>query len=224
MYVGYPDIRTDILKSGYPDCSKKISEYFKILLSNPLQESFTSNEIDENLYYLDLKQHDRCASLSESAIAVIKLRNICVAIFTHVLYYVYQDYARLSSDTVYDVLIAADMYLLPGLKRQCGAFIGSLLDIFNIWSALKTARLFELPRLEDQCYQFLAENLEKIIDCVEFQDFIREDAKAVQKRQDVDSIDIVDNIRFHLTATSMDDARDKLSMMDHLLDALDLTA
>ena len=61
-----------------------------------------------------------------------------------------------------DVLSAADMCLLPGLKRLCGNFLVELLDQENVLPVLKTARLFQLPKLEDACTQFIAENLDQV--------------------------------------------------------------
>ena len=61
-----------------------------------------------------------------------------------------------------DVLTAADLCLLPGLKRHCGAFIGQFLEIDNVMEAFQTARMFELNRLEDNCCLFIAENLETV--------------------------------------------------------------
>lgn len=65
---------------------------------------------------------------------------------------------------------------------------------------------------------------EQVIDCEDFQEIVREDACCLEKREDVDSIDVVDNIRFHLTANSIDEAHDKLTLIDILLEKLDLNA
>ena len=72
---------------------------------------------------------------------------------------------QLTAENVYDVLCMADMYLLPGLKRQCANVISQFLDVDTIVSILRTARMFNLARLEDQCAEFLANNIEKV--CLE---------------------------------------------------------
>jgi len=61
-----------------------------------------------------------------------------------------------------EVLCAADMYLLPGLKRGCGAVLGSCLSTDSVVSRLKTARMFQLPHLEDQCTQFISVHIDKV--------------------------------------------------------------
>jgi ankyrin repeat/BTB/POZ domain-containing protein 1 len=63
---------------------------------------------------------------------------------------------------VYDVLCAADMFLLPGLKRFCANAMAKFLTVNDVVTVLRTARLFNLPRLEDQCAEFIAKNLEPV--------------------------------------------------------------
>ena len=48
-------------------------------------------------------------------------------------------------------MVKADMYLLPGLKRYCAAYIADLIDEDNVFTILRLTRLFDLPKLEDQC-------------------------------------------------------------------------
>lgn len=63
---------------------------------------------------------------------------------------------------MYDVLLAADLCLLPGLKRQCSTFMAQNIDCDNVIVLLETARFFDLVRLEDACFEFLAEHLDKV--------------------------------------------------------------
>lgn len=59
-------------------------------------------------------------------------------------------------------MVKADMYLLPGLKRFCAAFIAELMDEDNIFTILRLTRLFDLPKLEDTCAEFIANNIEAV--------------------------------------------------------------
>jgi len=70
---------------------------------------------------------------------------------------------QVREEHILEVLCAADMYLLPGLKRGCGAVLGSCLSTDNVVSRLKTARLFQLPHLEDQCTQFISVHIDKVV-------------------------------------------------------------
>lgn len=66
---------------------------------------------------------------------------------------------QLSENTVYDILWYADLYMLPGLKRQCSNCIGKYINSDNVLQVLRSARLFNQARLEDQCSEFIANNL-----------------------------------------------------------------
>ena len=69
---------------------------------------------------------------------------------------------QLTAETVFDTLYVAELYLLSGLKQHCATAIGQMIDVDNVVSVLRTCRLFNLPRLEDQCAEFIANNLEKV--------------------------------------------------------------
>ena len=71
-------------------------------------------------------------------------------------------FPQLTEENVYSVLCFADVYLLNGLKRLCARVITSLLDIENVFTVLRTARLFNLPKLEVDCCEFISRNLEKV--------------------------------------------------------------
>ncbi len=61
------------------------------------------------------------------------------------------------------MIILSDLYLLPGLKRQCANYIGHHLNSLNAISILRTSRLMQLIKLEAVCTEFIAQNLEKVI-------------------------------------------------------------
>lgn len=84
--------------------------------------------------------------------------------------------------------------------------------------------MFQLFRLEEQCYEFIAKNIEVLIDNVDFHAIILEDASTLKDRHETDTIDIIDNVRYHLTAASLEEAHDKLEIIDNLLINLNLDA
>ena len=68
-----------------------------------------------------------------------------------------------------------------------------------------------------------------MVNSEDFASFVKEDALTVQKREETDSIPIIDDIRFHITNSvqtfsDMYDADEKLSSIDQFLDQLDLDA
>jgi len=135
--------------------------------------------------------------------------------------------------------------LLPELKRQCGAFLGTLLcsslglslnlgnflELSNCVSLLRTARLFNLARLEHNCMVFMAANIESLTVDEEFKALVLEDASNVEDRQATDSVDVIDEIRFVLRSdlsanTSLDAAEEAAASacaaIDDMLEELGL--
>ena len=55
------------------------------------------------------------------------------------------------------------MFFLPDLKRQCGVFLTGFVEIDNAVDLIFTARLFNIPKLEHSCVEFMAKNIEEVI-------------------------------------------------------------
>ncbi|XP_033922255.1 ankyrin repeat and BTB/POZ domain-containing protein 1 isoform X1 [Melopsittacus undulatus] len=183
------------------------SDYFKALLEDHFSES-------EELQ-------------TQPSIPVVTLHSISEDIFIRVLYYIYSDDTELSPDNAYDVLCVADMYLLPGLKRLCGRTLAQILDEDNVVSIWRIAKLFQLTRLEDQCTEYMAKIIEKLVESEEFVAAVKENAEAVEERQETDSIPLVDDIRFHITSnvqtySAIEEANQKLEALENLLASIGL--
>ncbi|PIO35266.1 hypothetical protein AB205_0126570, partial [Aquarana catesbeiana] len=130
----------------------------------------------------------------------------------------------LSPENAYEVLCVADLYLLPGLKRLCGKVLAQMLDEDSVIGIWKLAKLFQLTRLEDQCTEYMARIL---VDSEEFAAAVREDAAAVEERQETDSIPLIDDIRFHITSnvqtySAIEEANQRLDALENLLGSLGL--
>ena len=116
-------------------------------------------------------------------------------VFSRVVHFVYTNSCDVTEDIVAELLHTADIFLLPGLKKICGKVLAKLLDTDTVMDILKTARLFNLARLEDQAMEFLARNIEVMMNDVELHKMIEEDAADVKDRQETDSVQIIDDIR-----------------------------
>ena len=68
----------------------------------------------------------------------------------------------MTEDNALDVLEVGEMYLMKGLVRQCAVFIGRNLSVENVIAYHYYARMFNLPRLEDQCVAFMAQYLDQV--------------------------------------------------------------
>uniref|UniRef100_A0A671TDD5 Ankyrin repeat and BTB/POZ domain-containing protein 1 n=1 Tax=Sinocyclocheilus anshuiensis TaxID=1608454 RepID=A0A671TDD5_9TELE len=209
-FPSYPDICFRV--EGYDFLCHKVffcsrSDYFKALLEDHFSEGET------------LQTHP--------SIPVITLHDVSHDLFTRILYYIYSDNTQLSHENMYEVLCVADMYLLSGLKRLCGRTLAVLLNEENVLHMWKTAKLFRLSRLEDQCTEYMAKFIERLVERPEFADMIREDAGNVAARQETDSIPLVDEIRFHIasnvqTYSAIEEANQKLSALELLLASIGL--
>ena len=114
------------------------------------------------------------------------------------VHFVYTNSCHVTEDIVSELLHTADMFLLPGLKKVCGKLLAMLVDTETVMDIFKTARLFNLPRLEDQATEFLARNIEVMMDDLELHKMIQQDAAEVRHREETDSVQIIDDIRSHI--------------------------
>lgn len=65
----------------------------------------------------------------------------------------------------------------------------------------------------------------QITDNEEFIELVKEDAASVENREEVDSIAIIDDLRYHIANnlkmySELQEAQEKLSYLDHLLQEL----
>ncbi|XP_076067875.1 ankyrin repeat and BTB/POZ domain-containing protein 1-like isoform X2 [Oratosquilla oratoria] len=185
------------------------SEYFRALLRDHFQEATWQQ------------------GAQDRAIPTVTLNEVSVRVFAIIVHYLYCNQTMVSNDNVLDVMVAADMYLLPGLKRQCGVFLGQRLEVQSVVSVIRVARMFQLPRLEDQCVAFMAKHLDSVLELQELQDLIMSDACEVEGRQETDTVTIIDEIRYHVssqvcTISEIHEAKNKLAALERLLEDLDL--
>ncbi|XP_036389202.1 ankyrin repeat and BTB/POZ domain-containing protein 1 isoform X1 [Megalops cyprinoides] len=209
-FPSYPDICFRV--EGYDFLCHKVffcgrSDYFRALL----EDHFSEGEMLP----------------SQPSTPVLTLHNISRDIFIRVLYYIYSDDTELSLENVQEVLCVADMYLLPGLKRLCGKALAATLSEDSVLPLWRTARLFRLSRLEDQCTELMARIIEKLVEMEEFVEMIQEDARAVEARQETDSIPLVDDIRYHIssnvqTYSAIEEASQRLGALEELLASIGL--
>ncbi|XP_024915273.1 ankyrin repeat and BTB/POZ domain-containing protein 1 isoform X3 [Cynoglossus semilaevis] len=164
---------------------------------------------------------------SQPGTPVITLHNISHEVFVHVMYYIYTNFTELTTENTLDVLCVADMYLLPGLKRLCGKTLAATIRDHNVLFLWKTARLFRLSRLEDQCIEFMAKIIDLLVKQPEFVEIIVEDAASLEDRHETDSVPLVDEIRYHIagnvqTYSEIEEANQKLEILEDLLTSINI--
>lgn len=158
-----------------------------------------------------------------SGILTIRLRHLSAEIFRHIIIYIYSGKAEFDNiDEALEVLVAADMMLLPGLKKLCGGILSDCITEENVIELYQCSQIYNMPNLEDRCTTIMASGVENLVECEDFMNLVTEQAYQVQAREEIDSIPIVDDIRHCITsaATTMgeiEEANSKLAKLDAML-------
>lgn len=132
-----------------------------------------------------------------------------------VLTFLYTERAGFPLDLAVDVLFAADLLFLEKLKAKAAVVISTLgngtataipsletpnedeyLDIYEI---LHAAWLTRAQRLEEFAARYMAYRLEAYIDEPEFAEIVKESANRISSRQETDTIELLDDIRYYLS-------------------------
>lgn len=144
-----------------------------------------------------------------------------------VLRFFYTEKADFPLDIAVDVLFAADLLFIEKLKTKAALLISSLGsanmsqaqasktrparqngqkaddkaedDEIDIYEIIRAGWLTRVQRLEEFGARYLAYRLEEHVDTEDFADLIKESAGRIQKRQETDSIELLDDIRFYLS-------------------------
>ncbi|XP_046839999.1 ankyrin repeat and BTB/POZ domain-containing protein 1-like [Xenia sp. Carnegie-2017] len=158
----------------------------------------------------------------------INIRDLTPDIFAVVVAYMYTDDAKIPSDFegIFNVICAAEMYLLPGLKRLCINSMIEILDVTNVVQAVRVSRTFSSPRLEAECCCYIAEYMDELANDQSLIELILEDARGIEERQETDSIPLVDDIRSHLYSSLLPNyssenptssSEQRLEALEHML-------
>ena len=166
------------------------SEYFLTMFSSQFQEAQTSE-------YLHIVTVDCTPDVLEV-----------------ILNFLYTEKADFPLEIAIDVLFAADMLFIEKLKTKAAVVISTLGDgrgstlvdrthteggkdeeeaePINVYDVLRAGWLTRAQRLEEFAARYLAYRLEDYIDEQEFEELIQESASRIQKRQETDSIELLD--------------------------------
>lgn len=129
-----------------------------------------------------------------------------------VLTFLYTEKADISLDIAVDVIFAADLLLIDKLKQRAAVTISTLgngtmsqippqldpdwkepeSEVIDIYDVIRAGWLTRVPRLEEFSARYLAYRLESYIDEEDFAELIRESAERIKRRQETDSIELLD--------------------------------
>ncbi|KAF4587126.1 ankyrin repeat and BTB/POZ domain-containing protein 1 [Ophiocordyceps camponoti-floridani] len=131
------------------------------------------------------------------------------AVLELVLSYLYTDGVRCPLEHALDLLYTADMLCLDSLKTKAAVAISTLgsgnavvdgdeQEPINIYDVIHAAWTLRVQRLEQFAARYLADRLEDYIDDSDFHELVRESAPRIRRREETDSIELLDDIRFYL--------------------------
>jgi ankyrin repeat/BTB/POZ domain-containing protein 1 len=128
-----------------------------------------------------------------------------------ILDFLYTETANIPLSLALDVLYAADMLFIDKLKTKAAVTIATIgngntnlsdrthiegeeveVEAINVYDVIRAAWDLKVQRLEEFCARYLAYRLEDYIDEQEFEDLIKESAERIEKRQETDSIELLD--------------------------------
>lgn len=136
------------------------------------------------------------------------------AVLEIVLTFLYTEKADFPLDIAIDVLFAADLLFLEKLKAKAAVVISTLGngtatampsedleedELLDVYEILRAAWLTRVQRLEEFAARYMAYRLEAYIDDPEFADIVKESASRINARQETDSIELLDDIRYYLS-------------------------
>lgn len=138
-----------------------------------------------------------------------------------ILTFLYTEKADFPLSLALDVLHAADMLFIEKLKQRAALLISTLGngsasivesnnprgltdsaaddEVINIYDVVRAGWDTRVHRLEEFGARYIAYRLERYIDELEFRELVKESAARIQGRQETDTVELVDDIRWYLS-------------------------
>ncbi|GAB7356282.1 hypothetical protein MBLNU459_g7088t2 [Dothideomycetes sp. NU459] len=135
-----------------------------------------------------------------------------------VLEYLYTEKADFPLEVAVDVLFAADLLFIEKLKQRAAVIISTLgngtasivepvnprgettiEDIVDIYDVVRAGWDTRVHRLEEFGARYIAYRLERFIDEDDFAELVKESAARIRGRQETDTVELIDDIRYYLS-------------------------
>jgi ankyrin repeat/BTB/POZ domain-containing protein 1 len=170
------------------------SEYFSTMLNSPFREA-------QQTPYLQIVTLDCSPSVLET-----------------ILTFLYTERSDFGLDVAIDVLFTADQLFVEKLKQRAALIISTLgngnsstvesenprgetdaEEVIDIYEVIRAGWDTRVQRLEEFGARYIAYRLESYIDTPEFAEIVQESARRVKVRQETDTVELVDDIRYYLS-------------------------
>nr|CAH8824809.1 unnamed protein product [Trichobilharzia regenti] len=125
------------------------------------------------------------SGMAESAQLEIELKSISPEIMDALLDYVYTGQVRVSMDNVQDLLPAASLVQMEGIKVACSNFLLTEVDSTNVLGIRRFAELHNCIELEKFTRNYAAYNFESVVDSEEFVCLTHEELLDLVSREDL---------------------------------------
>ncbi|OAG04981.1 uncharacterized protein CC84DRAFT_1247507 [Paraphaeosphaeria sporulosa] len=135
-----------------------------------------------------------------------------------ILTFLYTERSDFGLDVAIDVLFTADQLFIEKLKQRAALIISTLgngnsstvesenprgetdaEEVIDIYEVIRAGWDTRVQRLEEFGARYIAYRLESYIDTPEFAEIVQESARRVKGRQETDTVELVDDIRYYLS-------------------------
>lgn len=135
-----------------------------------------------------------------------------------ILTFMYTERADFGLDVAIDVLFTADQLFIEKLKQRAAIIISALGngstsavesdnprgetdadEAVDIYEVIRAGWDTRVQRLEEFAARYIAYRLENYIDKPEFAELVQESANRVKSRQETDTVELVDDVRYYLS-------------------------
>ncbi|SCV05980.1 LANO_0H19416g1_1 [Lachancea nothofagi CBS 11611] len=175
----------------YP-CHRSIlvrSDYFRVMFSSQFGEASSYRHTPEGI--IDRSYDLPIVSLPTSSIEVANL----------ILSYLYFDETEVPWKLAFDVLATADALLIERLKTMAAVAITqepTFFDLYSVFDVLTVAWQFRVRRLELYAAKVIANNIDRYAHQSEFREAILQSCSRLKDREETDTIELIDDIRFYI--------------------------
>ncbi|QLG73754.1 hypothetical protein HG535_0F02650 [Zygotorulaspora mrakii] len=166
------------------------AHYFKLMFTLPF--------LERTLYKSQKKSKD---SGNSSPLPLISLPSCDFEVAVIIIRYLYYDSSEIPWYNAIDVLLMADMLMEDRLKSMAAVVLTQskeLLKCCSIFDILSVAWETRMERLEHFVAKVIAQKIRKYSNDPALKEAILQSSKRISARQETDTIELVDDIRFYL--------------------------
>ncbi|KAG7904588.1 hypothetical protein KL905_003552 [Ogataea polymorpha] len=178
------------------------AEYYLTLFASGFHDTAVFGELEKD-GVVDLERlHAEADAIPVISLPSSDMMEISEETVEILLKHLYFDEANVPPQFAMETLVIADALFIDRLKTIAAISLSSIEDFstvsFSVYDVLRAAWEFKVHRLEDRVAYLIAQDLEAFCADPQFCDIILESSRRISERQEFDTIELVDDIRFYL--------------------------